>query len=337
MKHFHINSLWIYGLFQAFTKAGLDLEELARGMANLDGKKLKTGCQLDLVDARTLWHRAAHTSLDPLLGVKVGNFQNPRSMGALLPIVMHSPTARIALEHIANLQVLISESGRYRIRNFEAEGVQFIECEYVPASCPMEINPHQVLSILTGTIRLLEELSSNTIGVDTLYIPPELNAEAIGQSLTCRAVTREGNLSILIRADQIDDEIPSRDERLYQISLSYAEGLMRTHRVERNFLSKVKSMIDTELPALVGITEVALALGIHRRILQRALADQGTSFRQLKQRVLKDRSIDMLISKRLEVELISEKLGYSDTSAFYRAFRSWFNATPKQFRELIAF
>lgn len=332
MEHLHINNLWINGLLQAFKQIGLKVDTLSQGIEGIRDGRLEPGYQLDLVNARTIWHRAVSQSADPLLGVKVGLSQNPRSTGVLLPILFHSPSTRIALAHIAHFQTLISESGQYRVHDNNNSPRGCIMLEYVPAPSSVGITPQQIMSVVTGTLMMLKQITDNTVYATKLYLPPGMNAPAIAEALCCDTEIHPGNIAIQIPEDKLDLAIYGRDEHLYQLSLGYAEGLLRAKRAGQNFLNHIKTCIDTDLPAQVSIDDVALQLDIHRRTLQRNLKEQGTSFRQLKESLLKERTLDLLISNHLDTDSIAEQLGYADASTFHRAFKGWFNTTPKLFK-----
>jgi AraC-like DNA-binding protein len=111
--------------------------------------------------------------------------------------------------------------------------------------------------------------------------------------------------------------------------------LLRAKRVGQHLIDQIKSAIDIEQPARVSIEDVSARLDLHHRGLQRNLKEQGTSFRQLKESLLKERTLELLVSQRLDIDTIAEQLGYSDASTFHRAFKAWFDVTPKQFREQI--
>lgn len=73
----------------------------------------------------------------------------------------------------------------------------------------------------------------------------------------------------------------------------------------------------------VGLPEAAKRLGLSRAVLARELAKLGTSFQQVKDALRRDHAIALLTQTSLSVADISERLGYSEPSAFQRAFRSW--------------
>ena len=78
--------------------------------------------------------------------------------------------------------------------------------------------------------------------------------------------------------------------------------------------------------------EVARIIGINPRTLHRRLSERGESFRSLLRRVRMDLAGRYLLKEGRNVTEAAFMLGYSDTSAFSRAFKSWFGTSPSEFR-----
>jgi AraC-like DNA-binding protein len=75
------------------------------------------------------------------------------------------------------------------------------------------------------------------------------------------------------------------------------------------------------------LADVAKALGLSPRTLRRRLAEAGTSYRQQQGDVLAARAIHLL-SEGAGSEHVAWTLGFSDASAFRRAFRRWTGRSP---------
>ena len=71
---------------------------------------------------------------------------------------------------------------------------------------------------------------------------------------------------------------------------------------------------------------------MHKRTLNRHLNAQGISFRKLADEVSFEISRQLLEDSDKEIVQIASLLGYSNASAFTRAFRRWSSTTPAVWR-----
>jgi AraC-like DNA-binding protein len=68
------------------------------------------------------------------------------------------------------------------------------------------------------------------------------------------------------------------------------------------------------------------------RSLNRALAAEGTSYRELVAQLRQEMAARYLAQDRLGIAEVAFLLGFSELSAFYRAFKRWTGRTPAEFR-----
>jgi len=331
MKYKYIEAQWINALMRAFTNYGLNTRLITKDLVGFENGKMIIGARLEVSAARRMWQRADQLAQDPLLGLKIGCSQDYRSVGVLAPILWHSPSVRIALNHIATFQTLISESGSFLLTETQDHEEPIIQCEYVPVPNSVPVNAHQVLAVIIGTVGIIQAISNNRVRAKRLYLPPNLNADLISKGIECQIENRVGNLAICFTTEYFDQAILGCDEHLYQINLTYAEELLRSKRASQALIDSIKKVIEQYGFSTATIEDAESHLELHKRTLQRNLAQQGSSFRQLKEEVLKEWAIKLLIRQKLEIDEVAQKLGYSEPSAFHRAFKTWFATTPKQF------
>jgi AraC-like DNA-binding protein len=81
-----------------------------------------------------------------------------------------------------------------------------------------------------------------------------------------------------------------------------------------------------------GIGANARALGLHPRTLQRRLRAEGGNFAELQSAAKFRLAAQWLEDAGMDIEAISERLGYSDRRSFTRAFTRWAGAPPSAFR-----
>ena len=82
----------------------------------------------------------------------------------------------------------------------------------------------------------------------------------------------------------------------------------------------------------LGALGIAERLGLSGRHLNRRLAEEGSSFKLLRERVLHAMA-EQLLQGPARLAEVAERLGFSDESAFAKAFRRWSGMTPGQFRQ----
>jgi len=79
--------------------------------------------------------------------------------------------------------------------------------------------------------------------------------------------------------------------------------------------------------------DIAKLLGVEAWTLRRALRQDGTSFRALRNRFISRKACLLLADTNLPVEKIGEQLGYREPKSFRRAFKSWTGVSPTDFRK----
>jgi len=88
-------------------------------------------------------------------------------------------------------------------------------------------------------------------------------------------------------------------------------------------------------PALLGqgIEQAAKELGLHPRTLQRRLALEQLRYAELQATLRLKLAKVWLSDPALDIESISERLGFADRRSFTRAFARWTGRTPSEFRK----
>ncbi|MBX2822264.1 MAG: AraC family transcriptional regulator [Rhodothermaceae bacterium] len=101
------------------------------------------------------------------------------------------------------------------------------------------------------------------------------------------------------------------------------------HTLEHQVRGQISRALSEGVP---GISDVASSLGMSGRTLQRRLADHGYTFQVLvdeSRRQLAERLLQQTDYSLAEVAFMT---GYSEQSAFTRAFKRWAGQTPRSFR-----
>lgn len=95
-------------------------------------------------------------------------------------------------------------------------------------------------------------------------------------------------------------------------------------------VGRVRALLrDAAYPTL---EDAAKRLSVSSRTLKRRLAEQGTSFSELLDDARRQQALLLLEDRRLTLDAIADRLGYSDTANFTRAFKRWTGRPPGEAR-----
>jgi AraC-like DNA-binding protein len=123
------------------------------------------------------------------------------------------------------------------------------------------------------------------------------------------------------------------DEALARLMEEYARILAR--RIppsESGLVPDVRKAIAVALPEGGSASDVARSLHVSVRTLQRMLAAQGTSFKEVSEAVRARLAEEYLADPTVATVEVAFLLGFSDQSSFHRAFRRWTGESPGRWR-----
>jgi len=133
----------------------------------------------------------------------------------------------------------------------------------------------------------------------------------------------------------IQTSIPDADPRLTAYLDELAEIRLGSLPENTSLASRVRQAIWPHLSeGQPTIDTVASDLALSSRTLQRRLREEGTSYGQVVESLRKEKASLLLSDRNLAVYEVGYLLGYSDPSAFHRAFRRWHGRSPSQYRQL---
>lgn len=127
--------------------------------------------------------------------------------------------------------------------------------------------------------------------------------------------------------------IRSSDKRLFDVIERHLRLLQEQSPLEGSLAQKIEGAIIQRLAAGPPSQEaVAEALGLSPRDLQRELAANSLRFNELLDVARKELATRLLVTTTSSLAEITYLLGYSEETAFIRAFRRWMNCTPGDYR-----
>ncbi|OLP15397.1 AraC family transcriptional regulator [Leptolyngbya sp. 'hensonii'] len=131
----------------------------------------------------------------------------------------------------------------------------------------------------------------------------------------------------------IQRPLAQADPGLSSILDRHAEELLARLPQSESLLDSVNRLLSEGLRGgNPSLTAIAQQLGYAPRTLQRKLQEVGTSYHTLLDEMRRELSIYYLREAQIAVSEVAFLLGFSETSAFHRAFRRWMGVSPGEFR-----
>ena len=133
--------------------------------------------------------------------------------------------------------------------------------------------------------------------------------------------------------EQLDRPLVTADDALREVVEAHARALIaRLPSDERTSARAASVVCELLRDGAPRAESVARRLGIPQRTLQRRLQAEGTSFAALVDGVRRELSERYLADPRVSTQEVAFLVGFSDVSAFHRAFVRWTGVTPARFR-----
>jgi AraC-like DNA-binding protein len=277
-----------------------------------------------------LWRAVADVSTNPAIGLLLGTETkterfHPVSLAALSTENFGAAVGQMArYKQLTCPEEILQENDgeewsiqfRWRLAD-EIEPLVLIECAFA-----------WVLSVARhGTGTRLSPLRVE-------FTQPRPHVKTIERHFGCPMVCGAPRNAIVFRATDAQRPFVTRNAELLGMLAPQFEEELKRENGDENFVERVRIAIQQKLTGQrPTIEDIADALHVSPRTLQRRLQDEGSSF----QRVLEDARHQLarhyLNNSVLELNEAAYLLGYNDANSFVRAFRTWEGVPPARWRE----
>ena len=267
---------------------------------------------------------------DDNFGLKAGQCWHPTQLGALGYAWMTSSTLRSAFNRLVRFAQAVLGSVSVSVEESD-QGISllfdFSQEPFAPAS-RLDANR----SIILAMIQCNAGQDFHPLSVSFSHAKPE-NVTDFEMLFQCPVHFNADIDSITISHEEADKPRSCSNTQLAQLHdqllIDYLAKLDKNNIVER-----VKIAIINELgTGSLSDKSVAKTMNLSSRTLQRRLEEKNTSFKSLVNEIRQDLADTYLHDSSLSLTEISFMLGFSEMSAFSRAYKRWTNSSPSAFRD----
>lgn len=141
------------------------------------------------------------------------------------------------------------------------------------------------------------------------------------------------NSLIIPKADLVRCSMPESDTALLMVLRQTIRQLNRTTD-NQDLIDQTRTQVRLQMMhGEPNLDDVAAKMGLSTWSLQRNLRKEGISFSTLVDKLRCEMATRYMQQNQLSISDMALLLGYSEVSAFSRAFRRWFNISPRQWRK----
>lgn len=308
-----------------FSAAGLDPAVLADREA-----------RLPYAGFQALLATAAHALDDPDLGLHVGQHALPGYYGPYGYTLITSRTPRELLACTMRYSSLVSDACRVEIVERDDELVRYWRSN-LPGNASVGRLPEQLNACAWLTmarwVTASPELRPRWVAFRHSVPESAAEYEAI---FRCPLRFDAPETALSFDLGHLDKPLPQADpqmRRMMEAMCRRLEHKLGTTIVPGWLSACRRAIVDGLGAGTPRLEPIAAAIDCAPAELRQRLADRGTSFRDLVDELRRDLTLDYLPDLSLSLVDVAYLTGFSEQSAFQRAFKRWTGQTPRRYRE----
>ncbi len=325
---------FVTGLLSGVRARGLDGHPLLHA-SGIDPADLDAGHRVSLEQYAALYNHVVRALDDEGFALFVAPLRRG-TFEFLCRSLMGSATLGEALARAARFLALVLPDLRVSVSR--DGGRARLEIAETRPLAPRRDDPGRVFAF-EWLLRLLHGLScwfvARGIALDEVRFPYGRPPHAADYALVYTEHSTFGSATLVASFDERLLALPvDRDEAELAAFLEGSPGkITMLYRRDREVVRSVRDLLRGRLALAATLEDVAGELHLSARTLHRRLRDEGSSFRRIKEAVRRDLALERLEKSRASIAKIAAELGYSEPSAFFRAFHGWTGEAPSAYRK----
>lgn len=323
-------------MIQGMRKAGVDV----------DPKLESIGLRIEALDPSSVIHpsieydvlKVVGKNVEPITGVEIGQHYALMGYGPLLMLLVTSPTVRDALKQGIRFQHLTHLTGELNAKPF---GHRIAIC-YWPKNIKDDLGELLAQSEISGTYKFIRDiykmmgLSEPDVQIHLPFpAPKEPEQLSVYQEYYGHQVKFDAECAIFSLDDAVlNVAIPSADQvtfKLYEEKCMTELSKLQADDDVPELVQRVQDYLELQTGLMPTMAETAQALHLPERTLRHQLQQLNTSYKQIREDIIKDKALRLIEYNQYSIEMIAELLGYSEPAAFNHAFKRWFGLSPRQY------
>jgi AraC-like DNA-binding protein len=319
----------ILPLLEYLENAGFDLKAILDRVGIPQSALEDTNTRFPKGKFQALWQVASEATGDPAIALRVSTMVKANTLGIIGYLASASESRRNAFELVKGLTPLLWEDVECDLES--GGGVAFIRCRTGSNQHASHFTTEYAIGLTVTMSRVLGAGRSDPLEARFSYSAPAY-ADEYERILRLPIRFDAGEDGVLFPISMMDSLNPSADAALRQLLERYAADQLAKIPTNARFSQRVRACILSMLPlgSLTADT-VASQFSMSSRTLRRRLQQEATSYQEILDDVRAELARHYLTKEKRGIDEVAFLLGFSDPSAFTKAFRRWTEQTPADF------
>jgi AraC-like DNA-binding protein len=266
------------------------------------------------------------------LPLRVGPAMRPDDYGALGLAWKSAPTVRGSLERVARYCRVWTDVMTYELRDADAGGAHFVLHRHGDRRLGLRLSNECTVASAVSLIRQTALPAFRPRAVSFQHAAPAITADH-EQHFGC-PVQWGARLDAVTIADA-DLGAPNQlgDDGISRFLLTHLDAEVARLTGADSLADAVRRLLSRSLSEGVPrMADIARMLGAGERTLHRRLAEEGLTFRRLLDATRQELAQNLLGQSAYSMAEVAFLTGFSEQSAFQRAFKRWTGRTPAAYR-----
>ncbi|NJR38360.1 MAG: AraC family transcriptional regulator [Leptolyngbyaceae cyanobacterium CSU_1_4] len=282
-----------------------------------------------------LWWEAIAQTGDPNLGLHIGEAFDLAAIGIVGYVLLNCKTYGQVLEKLSQYTRLFSQG--IAIRHCVSAGWVHCDCAIVGnVKNYLQDEPrHPIESTFAALVTATQQLTGNRLKAHAIWFQhPRPADDSEHERIFQTTVQFSQPINRIIFPETcLNWSVRSANTNLLSVFELHANTMLSAQTHPQSYRQKVIAAIDQQLQGEVPpIEAIAHSLMLSVRQLQRELQTENTSYQKLLDETRKEIALNQLKIPTTSIHDLAFLLGFSEPSAFHRAFKRWTGQTPYRYR-----
>lgn len=282
--------------------------------------------------AVSIWQAAVQLTNDPGLGLHIAEKIQPGEFGVLDYTLRTSGTLGAGFSRLSRYHRLFHDAAEVKL---EVVREHFILSHRLPlpGGAPRQVSEFIIAAWLTAS----RQATGVECTPEQVYFPHPAPPDTSEHQRVFGCPVKFGHWrsELVLPRRFLDLPLVKADPILQGILEEQVEALLGNLPRAEATTDAIRRFLAVELSnGQPRLEQLAPRLHMSARTLHRRLEQEGTNFRRILTEVRHELAVRHLLERRLAIGEIAFLLGFSEVSAFHRAFKHWTGHAPHAYRAL---